>query len=93
MQSVITIIKAHKCVRKGCDSFLAYVIDPRKEKKKLEDLKIVRYCMEVFPEELLGLLPARHMEFCIDLVPSANSISKSPYRLAPSEMQELMFEL
>nr|GEU97107.1 hypothetical protein [Tanacetum cinerariifolium] len=31
----------------------------------------------------------RQAEFRIDLVPGANSVAKSPYRLAPSEMQEL----
>ncbi|GJS26253.1 putative reverse transcriptase domain-containing protein, partial [Tanacetum coccineum] len=33
------------------------------------------------------------VEFCIDLVPGATPIAKSPYRLAPSEMQELSGQL
>nr|GEV94309.1 putative reverse transcriptase domain-containing protein [Tanacetum cinerariifolium] len=35
----------------------------------------------------------RQVEFRIDLVPRATSIAKSPYRLAPSEMQELSRQL
>nr|GEW04695.1 putative reverse transcriptase domain-containing protein [Tanacetum cinerariifolium] len=33
------------------------------------------------------------VEFCIDLIPRATSIAKSPYRLVPSEMQELSKQL
>ncbi|GKA19327.1 putative reverse transcriptase domain-containing protein [Tanacetum coccineum] len=32
-------------------------------------------------------------KFCIDLIPGATSVAKSPYRLAPSEMQELSEQL
>nr|GEV47726.1 putative reverse transcriptase domain-containing protein [Tanacetum cinerariifolium] len=37
--------------------------------------------------------PQRQVEFRIDLVPRATPVSKSPYRLAPSEMQELSAQL
>ncbi|GKC96265.1 hypothetical protein Tco_1161707 [Tanacetum coccineum] len=37
--------------------------------------------------------PQRQVEFRIDLVPGATPIAKSPYRLAPSEMQELSDQL
>ena len=33
------------------------------------------------------------MQFRIDLIPGANPVAKSPYRLAPSEMQELSNQL
>ncbi|GKD84697.1 putative reverse transcriptase domain-containing protein, partial [Tanacetum coccineum] len=36
-----------------------------------------------------GLPPQRQVEFRIDLVPGATPVANSPYRLAPSEMQEL----
>ncbi|GKE36798.1 reverse transcriptase domain-containing protein, partial [Tanacetum coccineum] len=44
-------------------------------------------------EDLLGLPPQRQVEFRIDLVSGATPIAKSPYRLAPSEMQELSGQL
>ncbi|GJV72532.1 hypothetical protein Tco_1492527 [Tanacetum coccineum] len=44
---------------------------------------------DVFPEDLSGLPPQRQVEFRIDLVPGVTPVAKSPYRLAPSEMQEL----
>ncbi|GJT95667.1 putative reverse transcriptase domain-containing protein [Tanacetum coccineum] len=40
-----------------------------------------------------GLPPQRKVEFRIDLVPGETSVMKSPYRLAPSEMQELSGQL
>ncbi|GJR01513.1 putative reverse transcriptase domain-containing protein, partial [Tanacetum coccineum] len=42
---------------------------------------------------LVGLPPQRQVEFHIDLVPGATLVAKSPYRLAPSEMQELFGQL
>ncbi|GJZ40266.1 putative reverse transcriptase domain-containing protein [Tanacetum coccineum] len=56
-------------------------------------LESVRDFVEVFPEDLSGLPPQRQVEFCIDLVPRAMSVTNSPYRLAPSEMQELSAQL
>nr|GFD28565.1 putative reverse transcriptase domain-containing protein [Tanacetum cinerariifolium] len=40
-------------------------------------------------DDLTGLPPVREIEFRIDLIPGALPIVKSPYRLAPFEMQEL----
>ncbi|GJU28017.1 putative reverse transcriptase domain-containing protein [Tanacetum coccineum] len=48
---------------------------------------------EVFLEDLSGLPLQRQVEFRIDLVPRATPVAKSPYRLAPSEMQELSGQL
>ncbi|GJS54538.1 hypothetical protein Tco_0627900 [Tanacetum coccineum] len=42
---------------------------------------------------LPGLPSFREVEFRIDLVPKAMPIAKSPYRLAPIEMQELSNQL
>ncbi|GJU10213.1 putative reverse transcriptase domain-containing protein [Tanacetum coccineum] len=60
---------------------------------KLSDISVVREFEDVFPEDLSGLPPQRQVEFHIDLVPRAMPIMKSPYRLAPSEMQELSGQL
>ncbi|GJY14489.1 hypothetical protein Tco_0384911 [Tanacetum coccineum] len=59
------------------------------EERRLEDVPIVREFLEVFPEDLPGLPPARQVEFQIDLVPGAAPVARAPYRLAPAEMQEL----
>ncbi|GKF86008.1 hypothetical protein Tco_0253835, partial [Tanacetum coccineum] len=43
--------------------------------------------------DLSRLLPIREIEFWIELIPGAMSVAKSPYRLAPSEMEELSGQL
>ncbi|GJS41370.1 putative reverse transcriptase domain-containing protein [Tanacetum coccineum] len=65
----------------------------KKDEPKLGDIPIVRDFEDVFPEDLSGLPPQQQVEFRIDLVPGATPIAKSPYRLAPSEMQELSGQL
>ncbi|GKA77662.1 putative reverse transcriptase domain-containing protein, partial [Tanacetum coccineum] len=57
--------------------------------KKQEDIVVVRYFPEVFLDDLSGLPPLREIEFRIELIPGAVSIAKSPYRFAPSELEEL----
>ncbi|GJW46788.1 putative reverse transcriptase domain-containing protein [Tanacetum coccineum] len=59
----------------------------------LSDIPIIRDFEDVFPDDLSGLPPQRQVEFRIDLIPGATPVAKSPYRLAPSEMQELIDDL
>ncbi|GKA57998.1 putative reverse transcriptase domain-containing protein [Tanacetum coccineum] len=61
--------------------------------QKLEDILVVRNFPGVFPEDLSGLPPPRELEFRIDLIPRDMPVAKSPYRLAPTEMQELSNQL
>nr|GEV07986.1 putative reverse transcriptase domain-containing protein [Tanacetum cinerariifolium] len=63
-----------------------------KEQNK-EDIVVVRNFPEVFSDDLLGLPPNREIKFCIDLIPRAIPVAKSPYRLASSEMEELSGQL
>nr|GFA15798.1 putative reverse transcriptase domain-containing protein [Tanacetum cinerariifolium] len=63
------------------------------DEKKLDDIRVVRDFPEVFPDDLSGLPPVREIEFCIDLIPDALPVVKSPYRLASSEMSELSNQL
>ncbi|GKA69643.1 putative reverse transcriptase domain-containing protein [Tanacetum coccineum] len=91
--SIILCVKARKYIEKGCQLFLTHVTmkenkDKSKE-KRLEDVPTVRDFPEVFPEDLPRLPPIRKVEFQIDLVPGAALVARAPYRLAPSEMEEL----
>nr|GEU56667.1 hypothetical protein [Tanacetum cinerariifolium] len=63
------------------------------EEKRLEDMSTVSDFLEVFPKDLPGLPPTRQVEFQIDLVPGAAPVARAPYRLAPSELQELPTQL
>ncbi|GKC15938.1 putative reverse transcriptase domain-containing protein [Tanacetum coccineum] len=58
-----------------------------------EKIVVVRDFPEVFPDDLSGLPPIREIKFRIDLIPGSIPVAKSPYRLAPSEMEELSGQL
>ncbi|GKD59165.1 putative reverse transcriptase domain-containing protein [Tanacetum coccineum] len=44
-------------------------------------------------DDLPGLPPIHQVEFQIDLIPGLTPVARTPYRLAPSEMQELSNQL
>ncbi|KAJ9556932.1 hypothetical protein OSB04_011546 [Centaurea solstitialis] len=77
----------------GCVWFMAYVVDSNKDKLEVKDVEVVRDYPEVFPEDLVSLLPDREIKFRIDLIPGAAPIAKAPYRLAPSELKEMLAQL
>ncbi|GJY26281.1 hypothetical protein Tco_0401007 [Tanacetum coccineum] len=66
------------------------LMSAKAKEKKQEEIVVVRDFLEVFPDDLSGLSPVREIEFRIELTPGAMSIAKSPYRLAPSELEELL---
>ncbi|GJR72842.1 putative reverse transcriptase domain-containing protein [Tanacetum coccineum] len=94
---IISYSKTQEYMLKGCPLFLAHVttneVEDKSEKKRLEDVPIVRDFPEVFPEDLLGLPPTRQVEFQIDLIPGVAPVARVPYRLAPSKMKELSEQL
>ncbi|GKF84740.1 hypothetical protein Tco_0249638, partial [Tanacetum coccineum] len=61
--------------------------------KKQEEIVVVRDFPKVFLDDLSGLPPIWEIEFRIDLIPRATSVAKSPYRLAPYELEELSGQL
>ncbi|KAK9070770.1 hypothetical protein SSX86_011172 [Deinandra increscens subsp. villosa] len=90
---LMSCTKARKYLRKNYVAFLAHIVETDAKEKKIQDIPIARYFPEVFPEDVFGLPPIRQIDFRIDLVPGATPVAKSPYRLAPSEMQELSNQL
>ncbi|GKB27231.1 putative reverse transcriptase domain-containing protein, partial [Tanacetum coccineum] len=61
--------------------------------KKQKEIVVVRDFPEVFPDDLYGLPSIREIEFWIKLIPGETSVAKSPYRLAPFELEELSGQL
>ena len=90
---ICTFTRAKRFMLHGCQAYLAHVTDLEKEPKPLQELSVVNEFSDVFPDELPGIPPDRQVEFSIDLVPGATPIAKTPYRLAPTEMQELVKQL
>nr|GEX91805.1 putative reverse transcriptase domain-containing protein [Tanacetum cinerariifolium] len=71
------------------DGITSKKTEDKTKEKRLEDVPIVREFLKVFTEDLPRLPPSRQVEFQIDLVPGAAPVARAPYRLAPTELQEL----
>ncbi|GJU13327.1 putative reverse transcriptase domain-containing protein [Tanacetum coccineum] len=69
------------------------LMNAKVDEYKLSDISVVRDFVDIFLEHLLGLPPQQQVEFRTDLAPRATPVAKSPYRLAPSEMQEFSRQL
>ncbi|GJT58319.1 putative reverse transcriptase domain-containing protein [Tanacetum coccineum] len=67
--NVISCTKVQKYLLKGSHVFLAHVttkeIEDKSEKKRLEDVPIVKDFPDVFPEDLPGLPQTRQVEFSL----------------------------
>ena len=57
LYNVIPAAIARTMVRKGCEAYLAYVIDTKKAEPSLSDIPTVCDYPNVFPKELSGLPP------------------------------------
>nr|GEU71127.1 putative reverse transcriptase domain-containing protein [Tanacetum cinerariifolium] len=69
------------------------VMEKKSNEKRLENIPVVREFIDVFPEDLPSLPPIYQVEFQIDLIPGTAPVARAPYRLDPSEMQELSDQL
>ncbi|GJZ52238.1 reverse transcriptase domain-containing protein [Tanacetum coccineum] len=69
------------------------LMSAKANKRKQEEIVVVRDFLEVFPDDLSRLPPIREIEFQIELIPGATPVAKSPYHLAPSELEELSGQL
>ena len=91
--SLINSMIASKMLRKGCQGYLAFVVDRRQERTRLEDIPIVKEFPDVFLDDISGLPPDRAIEFVIELIPGTEPISIPPYRMAQVELKELKAQL
>ena len=87
--NVISAAITRMRVRKGCEAYLAYVIDTKKAVPSLSEIPTVSDYPDVFPEEFPGLPPKREIKFAIDIVSGATSASITPYRMSLVELKEL----
>ncbi|GJY87211.1 hypothetical protein Tco_0501839 [Tanacetum coccineum] len=72
---------------------MRHVRSAKTKEQKQEEIMVVRDYPEVFSDDLSGLPHSREIEFRIELVPGSIPVVKSPYRLTPSEMEELSGQL
>ncbi|GJW10895.1 putative reverse transcriptase domain-containing protein [Tanacetum coccineum] len=69
------------------------LMSTKAEEPELSDIPIVQDFVDVFPDYFSRLPPQQKVEFRIDLILGATPVAKSPYQLAPSEMQDLSEQL
>ena len=72
---------------------MAHVISSESKHSKIEEVEVVCDYPDVFPENLPGVPSSRQVEFVIDVILGAKPVARPPYRLAPSEMEELKRQL
>ena len=82
---VISAMEARCFMRKGCESFLALILDSKREQVNFENIPVIREFLDVFPKELLRVPP--------EVVQGTTPISRAPYCMAPTELKELKTQL
>ena len=91
--SMISALEAQRMLRKGCQSYLAYVVKTGKEGTLVDEIPVAREFLDVFSDDIAALPPEREVEFTIDLIPGTEPLSIPPYRMAPAELRELKAQL
>ena len=86
LPNVISVAISRTMVRKGCEAYLAYVVDIEKAEPSSSDVPIVYDYSNVFSEGL-RLPPRREIEFKIDVDPRAAPASITLYIMAPVELK------
>ena len=82
-------LKAKRLLHKGCEAYLAHMIDKSSFEITLDSVPITCKFPNVFLEDLSGLPSDSELEFGIELLPSSAPVSIPPYRMAPIELKEL----
>ena len=93
MSNVISAMQARRFMRKGCETFLAVILDSKRGQVDVEKIPVVREFLDVLPEELPGIPLKREMDLAIEIVRGTVPMSKAPYRMAPKELKELKSQL
>ena len=93
MSNVISVMQARKLLRKGCEAFLALVLDSKRGQIELANILVVKDFPNVFPEELPSIPPVREVDLSIEILPGTTPTSRAPYRMAPTELKELKIQL
>ena len=91
--NMISSMATQRMLGKGCQGYLAYVVETGKEGTLVDEILVVREFPYVFPDDIAGLPPDKEVEFTIAFIPGTEPISIPPYRMAPAELRELKVQL
>ena len=73
--------------------YVAYLVNQPADKSQIEQVPVIREFLDVFPEKLNFTPSNREVKVRVELIPGVAPISKTPYRMAPAELQELKTQL
>ena len=76
MSNVISTMQARIITRKGCETFLALILDSKRGQVDVEKISVVREFPNVFPEELPGIPLEREVDLAIEIVPGTIPMSR-----------------
>ena len=93
MSNVISAMQARRLLRKGCEAFLALVLDYKRGQIELENILVVKDFSAVFPKELPGIPPVREVDLSIEILLGTTPTYGTPYRMASTELKELKIQL
>ena len=93
VSNVILAMQARRLLRKGCEAFLALVLDSKRGQIELENILVVKDFSDVFLEELPGIPPVREVVLSIEILSGTNPTSRAPYRMALTKLKELKIQL
>ncbi|TYJ98714.1 RNA-directed DNA polymerase-like protein [Cucumis melo var. makuwa] len=71
----------------------ARLVEVQREKRKPEDVPMVKEFLDVLPNDLTNLPPNREIEFTVKLLSGTAPTSQAPYKMARSELKELKVQL
>ena len=65
---VILAMEARHFLRKGCEAYLALILDSKIEQVNFENIPVIREFLDVFPKELPGVPPEREVDLSNEVV-------------------------
>ncbi|KAL5781458.1 hypothetical protein ACOSP7_006487 [Xanthoceras sorbifolium] len=93
LSNVISATTAQTLIRKGCEAYLAHVVDLQRVESSLQNIPTVCDFQDMFPKKLPELPPEREVKFVIDVIPGTIPVSIPPYRMALAELKKLKIQL
>ena len=85
--SMISAMAAQRMLRKGCQGYLAYVVETGKEGTLVDEIPVVREFPDVLIDDIARLIPKREVEFTIDLIPGVSSVLQDRFEVGVSSVE------
>ena len=69
------------------------MLNSKRGQIELENILVVKYFPDVFPEELPDIPPVREVDLSIEILPGTTPTSRAPYGITPTKLKELKIQL